>query len=72
VETPRVRRWLAEAGCDDAQGYLFSKPVPWPNILDRYTARDCDRRAVAWRDDPEATLDPAPPADHDVPVPQAG
>jgi diguanylate cyclase (GGDEF)-like protein len=72
VETPRVRRWLAEAGCDDAQGYLFSKPVPWPNILDRYTARDCDRRAVAWCDDPAATLDPDLSADHDVPVPQAG
>ncbi len=72
VETPRVRRWLAEAGCDDAQGYLFSKPVPWPNILDRYTARDCDRRAVAWRDDPQVTADPAPSTHHDVPVPQAG
>jgi diguanylate cyclase (GGDEF)-like protein len=72
VETPRVRRWLAEAGCDDAQGYLFSKPVPWTNILDRYTAEDCDRRAIAWRDDPDAIPQPVPSAEHDLPVPQAG
>jgi EAL domain-containing protein (putative c-di-GMP-specific phosphodiesterase class I) len=70
VETARVRRWLTEAGCDDAQGFLFSQPVPWPNVLDRYTASDCERRAVARNDD--TSTDPAPSADHDVPVPQAG
>ncbi len=26
IETERQLAWLAEAGCDDAQGYLFSKP----------------------------------------------
>ena len=28
VETAQQRDWLAEQGCDELQGYLFSKPVP--------------------------------------------
>jgi diguanylate cyclase (GGDEF)-like protein len=32
VETPQVAEWLAAAGCDEAQGYLFSRPVPWPSL----------------------------------------
>ena len=32
VESPQVSAWLAEAGCDEAQGYLYSRPVPWPNV----------------------------------------
>jgi diguanylate cyclase len=35
VETPDVRAWLSAEGCDCAQGYLFSRPVPWPELLDR-------------------------------------
>ena len=35
VETPGVRAWLSAEGCDCAQGYLFSRPVPWPELLDR-------------------------------------
>ncbi|GIE49001.1 hypothetical protein Ani05nite_25350 [Amorphoplanes nipponensis] len=34
VETPEVRAWLADAGCDDAQGYLFARPQAWPHLLD--------------------------------------
>jgi diguanylate cyclase len=56
VETPRVRRWLAEAGCDDAQGYLFAKPVSWQHVLDRYTPDDIERRRRAAA--PPVTDDP--------------
>jgi len=36
VETPAVSDWLADAGCDDAQGYLFARPTAWPHLLDLY------------------------------------
>ncbi|WP_433718064.1 putative bifunctional diguanylate cyclase/phosphodiesterase [Actinoplanes sp. CA-051413] len=36
VETPAVSVWLADAGCDDAQGYLFARPTAWPHLLDLY------------------------------------
>ncbi|GAB1691872.1 putative bifunctional diguanylate cyclase/phosphodiesterase [Krasilnikovia sp. M28-CT-15] len=36
VETPQAQRWLADAGCDDAQGYLFARPAPWAELLDRF------------------------------------
>ncbi|AGZ41838.1 putative bifunctional diguanylate cyclase/phosphodiesterase [Actinoplanes friuliensis] len=36
VETAQVSAWLAEAGCDDAQGYLYSRPVVWPHLLDLF------------------------------------
>jgi EAL domain-containing protein (putative c-di-GMP-specific phosphodiesterase class I) len=34
VETAAVSAWLAAAGCDDAQGYLFARPQAWPQLLD--------------------------------------
>jgi EAL domain-containing protein (putative c-di-GMP-specific phosphodiesterase class I) len=34
VETPDIARWLADLGCDRAQGYLWSRPVPWPDLLE--------------------------------------
>lgn len=32
VETPEQLRVLAQAGCSDIQGYLFSRPVPFDQI----------------------------------------
>ncbi|MBU2667454.1 EAL domain-containing protein [Actinoplanes bogorensis] len=32
VETADVAYWLRRAGCDEAQGYLYSRPVPWLEI----------------------------------------
>jgi EAL domain-containing protein (putative c-di-GMP-specific phosphodiesterase class I) len=39
VETEEQRALLAESGCDYAQGYLFSKPVPaaeFEKLLERF------------------------------------
>jgi EAL domain-containing protein (putative c-di-GMP-specific phosphodiesterase class I) len=27
-----VAAWIAESGCDEAQGYLYSRPVPWTDV----------------------------------------
>ncbi len=32
VETQAVADWLTAAGCDHGQGYLWQRPVPWPQI----------------------------------------
>jgi len=29
VETAEMASWVAAAGCDEAQGYFYSRPVPW-------------------------------------------
>ncbi|SDC37166.1 diguanylate cyclase (GGDEF) domain-containing protein [Geodermatophilus telluris] len=32
VETPEVADWLRSVGCDRAQGWHFSRPLPWPEL----------------------------------------
>jgi EAL domain-containing protein (putative c-di-GMP-specific phosphodiesterase class I) len=32
VETAAAADWLREAGCDRAQGFFFSRPLPWPTL----------------------------------------
>jgi diguanylate cyclase len=36
VETADAANWLAAAGCECAQGYLFSKPLPYDELVNRY------------------------------------
>ena len=32
VESAEVAGWLAWAGCDEAQGFFYSRPVPWAQV----------------------------------------
>ncbi len=32
VESQATADWLAEIGCDEAQGFLWSRPVPWRSL----------------------------------------
>jgi len=36
VEDAETADWLRAAGCDHAQGYHFSRPVPWPELITRF------------------------------------
>jgi diguanylate cyclase len=39
VESPDIATWLAAAGCQCAQGFLFCKPLPYEELLNRYRQR---------------------------------
>ena len=48
VESERTAAWLRSIGCDEAQGFLWSRPVPWQSLLDATTPDDAGvRRLVA-------------------------
>ncbi|MGH8961096.1 MAG: putative bifunctional diguanylate cyclase/phosphodiesterase [Jatrophihabitantaceae bacterium] len=36
VEDRGGAEWLESIGCDIAQGYLFQRPAPWPELLERF------------------------------------
>ncbi len=38
IETEYQKQWLSDAGCDTAQGYLFSKPLPINDLIKWLTA----------------------------------
>lgn len=38
VETTQTADWLRAAGCDAAQGYLYARPGPWPDLAARFSA----------------------------------
>ncbi len=33
VESAKTAEWLRTSGCDDAQGFYFSRPAPWTDIV---------------------------------------
>jgi EAL domain-containing protein (putative c-di-GMP-specific phosphodiesterase class I) len=39
VETAFEADWLARAGCDLAQGYLYAKPAPWTDLVTAFGKR---------------------------------
>jgi EAL domain-containing protein (putative c-di-GMP-specific phosphodiesterase class I) len=37
VETAVEADWLTSAGCDYAQGHLYARPAPWPELVRQHT-----------------------------------
>ncbi|MBS0643967.1 MAG: EAL domain-containing protein [Acetobacteraceae bacterium] len=68
VETLDQLRLVRDAGCTEAQGYLFSRPLPLRDIL--ATVHDADplREAMLPEPQPEPEPDPAPGSGQTVPA----
>jgi diguanylate cyclase (GGDEF)-like protein len=59
VETPETADWLAAVGCDRAQGYLFSRPRPWTDLLPAPTCSPvATTRPISSPAQPRAALPP--------------
>jgi EAL domain-containing protein (putative c-di-GMP-specific phosphodiesterase class I) len=46
VETPEQAKILALLGCDEMQGYLYSKPVPFDALTDMLRTREASALSV--------------------------
>jgi EAL domain-containing protein (putative c-di-GMP-specific phosphodiesterase class I) len=55
VETPDAAIWLAAAGCECAQGYLFCKPLPFSELINRYHPQAA--AATVHDEQPQTTLE---------------
>jgi EAL domain-containing protein (putative c-di-GMP-specific phosphodiesterase class I) len=55
VETSDTAGWLAAAGCDRAQGFLFSRPLPYAELVNRHRQR-ADAKNVHGKQ-PASTLE---------------
>jgi diguanylate cyclase (GGDEF)-like protein len=47
VETVGVARWLAQSGCQFAQGYFFERPGPWSQLVQATTPTHIFERSTA-------------------------
>jgi EAL domain-containing protein (putative c-di-GMP-specific phosphodiesterase class I) len=47
IETPDQLDALVEMGCDEGQGYLFSRPLPLEALMDFLEAHEAAQGAVA-------------------------
>ncbi|SER45876.1 PAS domain S-box-containing protein/diguanylate cyclase (GGDEF) domain-containing protein [Nitrosomonas sp. Nm51] len=43
VETAKQLRFMRTHNCDMAQGYYFSQPLPWPELVNLYKENNMDR-----------------------------
>ncbi|WP_124539831.1 putative bifunctional diguanylate cyclase/phosphodiesterase [Piscinibacter terrae] len=54
VETPQQHQHLLDQGCDEIQGYLFGKPMPAPDLLERLAGGACSISGNVGTDDMHA------------------
>ena len=56
VESQDVADWLVDAGCDLAQGYLWSRPLPWVEVARSFGSTSATAlRAAATKGAPTPT-----------------
>jgi EAL domain-containing protein (putative c-di-GMP-specific phosphodiesterase class I) len=50
VEDDLVGSWLRSVGCDQAQGYGYHRPSPWPELIDHYYPHIADAAGIRPQD----------------------